>query len=378
MEGKHTESNEKPVRKPRATSTSQNNTESTVKPRATRTAQSKTTTATNNTYKPQKPKKKRKGLKIILIILLILILIIAGIIGGACIYVNDKLSKIQYENVTADDIEVNTGIEESLSKYRNIALLGVDSRSDSFTNTRSDCIMIVSINQETKDVKLLSVYRDTYLKLTGRSLDKVTHAYAYGGPQLALSTLNTNLDLNITEYVTVNFETVKTVVDAVGGVNITVTNAEASQINGISSAGTYNLDGNQALSYARIRKIDTDYKRTERMRDVLTAVFEKVKRMNVGEINSLMDTVLPHVRTNIPSSDIVGLIPDAISYKIGESVGWPYNTRGITLAAWYGVPVTLENNVKQLHEDLFGEVDYEPSQTVKDISQSIINKTGYR
>ena len=388
MAGKHTESNEKPVRKPRATTgettskpktTAKATTSETVaKPRAPRTTKApETVIQTSTTYKPEKPKKKRKGLKVILIILLVLVLIAAGIITAGCIYVNDKLSKVQYENVTADDIEVNTGVDEKLSGYRNIALLGVDSRTDSFSNTRSDCIMIVSINEKTKNVKLLSVYRDTYLKLTGRSLDKVTHAYAYGGPQLTLSTLNTNLDLNITEYVTVNFETVKTVVDAIGGVNITVTTAEAGQI-GLSSAGTYNLDGDKALAYSRIRKIDTDYKRTERMRDVLTAVFDKVKKMNIGEINNLMDTVLPHVRTNIPSSDIVALIPDAISYKIGESVGWPYNIRGITLAAWYGVPVTLENNVKQLHQDLFDETDYEPSQTVKEISQSIINKTGYR
>lgn len=327
----------------------------------------------------KKNKKSRKGLKIFGIILLIIILIIAGVIAGGAWYVGDKLGKIDYDNeLKADDIEVNSGIEEKLSKYRNIALFGLDSRTNSLDDSRSDCIMIVSINQETKEVKLISVYRDTYLQLTNRSLDKITHAYAYGGAKLALSTLNTNLDLNITEYVTVNFETVKTVVDAVGGIKMTVTSAEANSIPNISSAGTYNLNGEQALAYARIRKIDTDYKRTERMRDVLTAVFNKVKKMDVGTINSLMDIVLPHVRTNISSGEILSLIPDAVSYSIGESIGWPYVVKAYTTPTWYGAPVTLESNVKQLHKDIFNDENYEPSEKVKEISNSIIKKTGYQ
>lgn len=327
----------------------------------------------------KKNKKSRKGLKIFGIILLIIILIIAGVIAGGAWYVGDKLGKIDYDSeLKADDIEVNTGVEEKLSKYRNIALFGLDSRTNSLDDSRSDCIMIISINEETKEVKLLSVYRDTYLQLTNRSLDKITHAYAYGGAKLALSTLNTNLDLDIKEYVTVNFETVKTVVDAVGGIQMTVTSAEANSIPNISSAGTYNLNGEQALAYARIRKIDSDYKRTERMRDVLTAVFNKVKKMDIGTINSLMDIVLPHVRTNISSGEILSLIPDAVSYNIGESIGWPYVVKAYTTPTWYGAPVTLESNVKQLHKDLFNDENYEPSEKVKEISNSIIKKTGYQ
>ncbi len=236
-----------------------------------------------NNYEKKQVKKKRTGLKIFGIIILILIIIIAGIAVGGFSYINDKLGKIDYDDLSANEIEVNAGVEESLSKYRNIALLGLDARTDTFDGTRSDCIIIASINQETKEIKLLSVYRDTYLELTDRNLDKITHAYAYGGAKLTLSTLNTNLDLNITEYVTVNFDTVRTVVNAVGGVKMTVTDAEAKSIPNITSAGTYNLNGEQALAYARIRKIDTDYKRTERMRDVLTAVFNKVKKLSIVE-----------------------------------------------------------------------------------------------
>lgn len=328
-------------------------------------------------HQQKETKKKGKALKIIAIIFLIIILIIAGIGIAGMQYINSKLNKIDYDNLMPDEIEVNAGVEEKLDTYRNIALLGLDARTDTFEGTRSDCIIIVSINEKTKDVKLCSVYRDTYLELTNRNLDKITHAYYYGGAKLTLSTLNTNLDLNITEYVTVNFDTVKTVVNALGGVRITVTDAEAGSIAGITSAGTYNLNGEQALSYARIRKIDTDYKRTERMRTVLTAVFEKVKTLSIVELNNLVDTILPHIRTNIQSSEILALLPQVATYKIGESIGWPYEVRGYTTPTWYGVPVTLEENVIRMHKELFNEEDYEPSAKVKEISNKIVKRTGY-
>lgn len=333
-----------------------------------------------NTYSNNKNQvnKKRKVLKIFGIIVLIIVIILAGVAVGGFSYINDKLGKIQHEDLTPDEIEVNAGVSEKLSKYRNIAILGLDARSDTFTGSRSDCIMIASINQETKEVKLVSVYRDTYLELTDKDLDKITHAYAYGGAKLALSSLNTNLDLNITEYVTINFDTVKTIVDAIGGVRITVTSAEANSIPNISSAGTYNLNGEQALAYGRIRKIDTDYKRTERMRDVLMAVFNKVKTLSIGELNNLLDTMLPHVRTNINSSEILSLLPQIATYKFGENTGWPYEVKAYTTPTWYGAPVTLESNVIKLHKELFGEEDYEPSETVKRISNKIIKKTGYQ
>ena len=187
-----------------------------------------------------------------------------------------------------------------------------------------------------------------------------------------------NLDLNISEYVTVNFETVRTIVDQIGGVEMNITSAEAKSIPGITTAGKYNLNGEQALAYARIRKIDTDYKRTERMRNVLSGVFYKAQKMNVSELNSLLDTMLPHISTNISPSEILSLIPNVLSYNITESEGWPYNTRGWEVGRWYGIPVTLEKNVIDLHKNLFGEEDYEPTQTVKDISNRIIEKTGFK
>ena len=326
----------------------------------------------------EKPKKKHIFLRILVILLIILLILVIGIFATGSWYLNDKLDKINYvENVTRNEITIDEQVEENLSGYRNIALFGLDTREDSFSNSRSDCIIIVSINNSTKDVKLLSVYRDTYVDVDGYGLTKITHAYAYGGPSLALSTLNKNLDLDITEFVTVNFETVRTIVDEIGGVQITVTDAEASKVPGLSSAGTYNLNGDQALAYSRIRKIDTDYQRTERMRTVLGAIFTKVKGLSASSINSLLDTMLPHVSTNIAKDEITKLIPDVLSYNITYSEGWPYETKGWTSDLWYGIPITLESNVKALHETLFDETDYVPTETVKNISKKIINKTGY-
>ena len=141
---------------------------------------------------------------------MIIILILLGLtLGIGYAFISDKLSNVNFVDIDEANIELNSGVEQELKDYRNIAIFGLDSRDDSFSNSRSDCIIIVSINKKTNDVKLTSVYRDTYVDIEGHGLDKITHAYAYGGPELAINTLNKNLDLNITEFVTVNFDTVE-------------------------------------------------------------------------------------------------------------------------------------------------------------------------
>lgn len=321
--------------------------------------------------------KKQIGLfgKIIITLLIILAIIIGSVYG----FIISKLNKIQQVDINEEEIGVSTQAEEQLAEYRNIAIFGIDSREDTYSKgNRSDCIIIASINNKTKEVKLVSVYRDTYVDIEGYGLDKITHAYSYGEAPLALKTLNTNLDLNIKEFVTVNFDTVKLIVDQVGGIQMPITSEEVSHISGISSAGTYNLTGEQALAYARIRyATGGDYKRTERMRDVLTAVANKVKTMNVSQLNKFVDTVLPKVYTNVSANEIFSLMPNAASYKITESIGWPYETKGITLDRWYGIPITLESNVIELHQKVFGQTDYVLPDTIKATSDKIVQKTGY-
>lgn len=322
-------------------------------------------------------KSEKGGILKVLGVLLIIILILLGLaLGIGYAFISDKLSNVNYVDIDEANIELNSGVEQELKDYRNIAIFGLDSRDNSFSNSRSDCIIIVSINKKTNDVKLTSVYRDTYVDIEGHGLDKITHAYAYGGPELAINTLNKNLDLNITEFVTVNFDTVETIVDSIGGITLTITDSEASQI-GFSSGGTYTLDGKEALAYSRIRKIDSDYQRTERMRTVLEAVFNKVKNQELSEISNFVDIVLPHISTNMSTNSIISLVPSAVFYKITDSTGWPYDVSGYSSDAWYGVPVTLESNVKEFHQNIFGISDYTPSETVEEISDSIIAETGY-
>lgn len=323
--------------------------------------------------------KNKKGLKTFGIIVLVLLIILAIIVGGTFAFVHSKLSKMQQVDLNEDDLNVSAQAEQQLAEYRNIAIFGVDSRDDSYDKgNRSDCIIIASINNKTKEVKLISVYRDTYVQIEGHGLDKITHAYSYGEAPLSIKTLNTNLDLNIKEFATVNFDVVKETVDYIGGISMPITSEEVGHISGITKPGTYTLTGEQALAYSRIRYASGgDYKRTERMRDVLTAVANKVKTLNISQLNGFVDTILPKVYTNITSADIFSMMPSIASYKITDSIGWPYETKGITLDRWYGIPITLENNVKKLHQEAFNEQDYVPSDTVKDISNQIIEKTGY-
>ena len=341
--------------------------------------------------------KEKKGKKVFLRILVVFLMILAILAGIATYFIGDKLGKINTETIDETAIGLTEETNKALSGYRNIALLGIDSREDDYgLGNRSDCMIIASINQKTKDVKLISVYRDTYMQIeeNGKSrLDKVTHAYSYGGAQNALKALNTNLDLNITEYVTVNFDAVIVAVNALGGVQINIDSEELKYINtyidatskssGVSSTqitktGTQTLDGVQAVAYSRIRyTAGGDYKRTERMRTVIEAMMKKAKTLSISKLNNFADTILPRISTNISAGEILALIPSIASFDIKESLGWPYETKGITLDRWYGVPVTLESNVKKLHQEAFEQEDYEVSETVKNISDQIINKTGY-
>lgn len=336
----------------------------------------------------------KKFLKIFGIILLAIVIVIVTAILSGYFYLNNKLSKMQQVDIDENNLSVSTEVEENLTGYRNIALFGVDSRdSDLGEGNRSDCIIIASINNDTKEINLISVYRDTYVDIEGYGLDKITHAYSYGGPELALKTLNKNLDLNIKEFVTVNFDAVADAVDALGGVEIRIEEDEVYYVNSairdtaihtgleadyIESAGLQNLNGVQAVGYSRVRYTEGgDYRRTERMRTVIEAMFKKLTTKSVGEINNFADKILPEVYTNIEPNEVISLAPTLLTYKMSESIGWPYKVKGYTSDRWYGVPVTLEENVKQLHEEMFGEEGYTPSETVQETSNSIIRKTGY-
>lgn len=336
----------------------------------------------------------KKFFKVLGIIVLILIILAIIAVASGYFFIRGKLGQMQQVDIDENNLNVSATVAENLSGYRNIAIYGVDSRdSELGEGNRSDCIIIASINNDTKEIKLISVYRDTYVDIDGYGLDKITHAYSYGGPELALKTLNENLDLNVTEFVTVNFDAVADAVNALGGVEINIQAdeidylnsylAETSRVTGleteeITETGLQTLDGVQAVAYSRIRYTEGgDYRRTERMRTVIEAMFEKLQTKSLGEINDLADQILPEVYTNIEPNEIISLAPTIIQYEISDSIGWPYDVRGITTDRWYSVPVTLESNVQQLHEEAFGEENYTPSEAVQEISDRIESETGY-
>lgn len=314
-----------------------------------------------------------------------------------CFLVNKFLGGVNIENKNIDDDDIGVFENDNLKNYTNIALLGIDSRKDDYgVGNRSDTIMIMSINNKTQAIKIFSVYRDTYLQVeenNQKKLDKVTHAYAYGGAKNTLLALNTNLDLNIKKYVTINFDSLIYAVDALGGITIDVQKDEVNNLNEfidntiretgnksthVKGAGKQTLDGVQALAYARIRYTSGgDYRRAERQRLVVQAMVTKAKTLSPGELINVAETVIPKLSTNYSKTDLALLAPKLAKADFSQNIGWPYYTKGITLDRWYGIPTTLELNVKKLHQDVFGDTDYEPSNTVQQISKQIEQKTGY-
>ena len=329
--------------------------------------------------------KWKKGLMIAgaTIVTLLLILVIV-----AYSLFNSLLGDIFTESPEDYDLSL-----KAVDGYYNILLLGVDSRDmDNLEGTRSDAIMVVSINEETNDVKILSVYRDTYLKIGDTSTyDKVTHACMYGGPEMTMKTLNQSLDLNISNYVVVNFKAVADLVDALGGIEVDVQDYEISELNKytqytannigrdeyqlVESAGLQTLDGCQAVSYSRIRKgVGDDFQRTERMRTVVSAAMDKMKGMSFGELKKLVKVVTPQVQTNLSRGNVLGLGIRLPQYNINGTEGWPHNvTTGLLHGVSYVFPADLYDNVVMLHQDFFGQTDYVPSDEVLTMSNTIIS-----
>ncbi len=353
----------------------------------------------NNGYpggsKMQK-KNKRGKRKVILFIIEVLVLLVLAV----GLFVLSKVQRLNSDPIEEGNIIINNNISsvesEVLTGYTNIALFGVDARDGILkAGAHSDVIMIASINNATKDVKLVSVYRDTYLDNTNEEYRKATECYFYGGPERAINMLNKNLDLNIEDYVTVDFNAIATTVDALGGVDIDIQEDEVEHLNNylvetsqvlgidsyenISGPGMQHLDGLHALSYCRIRyTTGDDFKRTERQRAVLQQLFEKAKTMDILTLNNLADELLDMCVTSMTLNEILALIQDIASYNIVNTTGFPFNSQGQTLpdAGDCVVPKTLSENVLQLHRYLFGTDGYEPSPTVESISDEIIYRTG--
>lgn len=329
-------------------------------------------------------KSKKKQSKLIAILLVEVVVIILLFVGFK---IYSTMNKLQYDNSQDANIQQNKDVE--ISGYRNIALFGVDSRENALEkSTHSDTIVIASINNKTKDVKLASVYRDTYVNIPGEGYNKINAAYFKGGYSLALSTINTNFDLDVREYVTVNFQAVVNAIDMLGGITLDIKENELKYLNGyvrslnkingtnvpgLKSAGKQTVNGTQATAYARIRYTKGgDFKRAERQRTVIMQMFEKAKSSDLATINAIIDEIFPQIYTNLSSGEILGLAKDLFSYNIVDQTGFPFEKDAHTYKkVSYVFPINLRDNVTKLHEFLFDETGYVPSSTVQEFSSYV-------
>lgn len=346
-----------------------------------------------------KKNSKKKRTKILLFIVEIFVLLLMVVV----LYGVLKTEKVGKVEIPEEDIVINPIVEQkeetTMKGYRNIALFGVDSTTGALDkNTRSDSIMIASINLDTGECKLVSVYRDTYLNLSNDSYNKCNAAYAKGGPKQAINMLNMNLDMNITDFVTVGFAGLTDTIDALGGIMIDVDSEELKHINSyqicmaedlkrsytpVTDTGYQLLDGLQATAYCRIRyTAGDDFKRAERQREVLMAIADKAKSASPATLNTIANDVFKEVYTSLDISEIVELLGDIGKYEIVDQGGFPEEsmraTGTIGSKGSCVVPVNLEQNVAWLHGFLFKDENYTPSDQVKEYSEKIkADTSGY-
>lgn len=304
-------------------------------------------------------KKKKSKMSTPVRVVLILLLVVVLLVGAALVYANHMLGKINRDTFTGDQSlniadllkgeevtdqadstdEINSiwkkyeqvkdqPLLESGEHIVNYLLIGSD-RRDKSSYGNSDSMIIVTLNKETKKIHLTSLMRAIYVIMpegSGHSDGMLNWAYAWGGPELLMETIENNFKIHIDHYVTVDFSSFEQVVDAVGGVPITLTSAEANYVNhdvGYDGAyaGTVYLNGKQALSYARCRKLDNDFKRTHRQRDVIEALIHSVGALSVTQLNDLANALLPALTTDMTNTEILGElvnVPEYASYPVDQ------------------------------------------------------------
>ena len=361
-----------------------------------------------------RPKKRSKTKKILFAVEIIVLLVF---IGGLYVYgqLMSRMDKTNTQKLDTEKIQVNEEVQDAINSedshltgYTTYALFGIDSRSANMKfsgNQNSDTMIIASVNNDTKEVRLVSIYRDTLLNLGDDTYSKANAAYAYGGPEQAITMLNTNLDLNITDYATVKFDALATIIDDLGGLDMDMSYAEIVHMNnycvetaedtGLSYTPielpekpedqekvqySYHLNGVQATSYCRIRyTASLDMGRTERQRKVIQMIVYKAKHAGLSKIFNIMDDVFPMVTTSLGKEDILQLLPTLIGYSIDETAGFPSSYKFSNVKGSIIVPTDLVSNVQELHKFLYGDANYTPSATVtagvKLFTQCILHKS---
>ena len=326
--------------------------------------------------------KKKK----LIILLSIIILLIVSIFIGLNIYVDSIISRVEEgETIHTEDAEIAQEVleREEVKDIENIALFGVDNSGAKYNEERSDAMKIISLNKTDKTIAITSVERDVVVYIPG-DYQKYGHfnwAYWFGGPKLAVQTLNYNLDLDITKYATFTFGAVEDLVDLLGGIDVELTGNEAATVGIGSYAGTYTLNGKQALSYSRIRKLDSDFTRMERQNYVIQAVMNKLKNQDILTIMNIVNEMLPSINTNLTVNEIKDYITSLLSYDLGnieqyKEPSGEYNDIQTCPGLGGYIVRSYSGMVENLHKNIYKVDSYEVSQRVKDNEERIYSTYG--
>ncbi len=340
---------------------------------------------------------------LILIMLAVLFLVMTKTGEGPKVVELDKdnlgINEAAQDNNQSGDGTAVTGTQIVDTGYTNIALFGVDATTPSglYKGSRSDCIMIASINMDTGDIKLVSVYRDTYLNLGTDTYNKCNHAYSGGGAEQAIKMLNMNLDLDITNFIAVNYQSLIDLIDGLGGIYIDVDKNELKHINNyqitinkdlnlggytpVTETGYQKLNGLQATAYCRIRYDISggDFGRASNQREVIKAIEEQAKKTDAATLTKVFTQVVDEIYTSIDSKDLLELVSNINNYRIVDEGGFPEEsmrtTGNIGAKGSCVIPLDLESNVVWLHQFLFEDADYTVSSTVKECSDKVKEDT---
>lgn len=364
----------------------------------------------------QKSKKKSSTRKKVLIGLLVFLMVLLAVLGGAFIYLSSKLDKINmvdrdYDNSVYDSIEelppevenpnsepdtpdseikdlesqidANVGDDsqsddskpkdepiklKSSDDVLNVLLIGTDARTSDYRG-RSDSMILVSINKETEEIVMTSIMRDVYLKIPGKGYNRINASYAYGGADLLIQTIEQNFKIRIDKFVQVDFQSFEKVVEAVGGVSIPINSSEitvmkqfGSDMNGkpFSGAGTYKLNGKQALTYARIRKIGhADFERTQRQRRVLDEIIKSAKKLSIGELSDSLDVILPLVTTDFKKGELIDLILGSVSYlsydRVQLRIPADHTYSNMRIRGMAVLGIDFDENRRLMYETIYGD-----------------------
>ncbi|NLC51455.1 MAG: hypothetical protein GX764_04010, partial [Firmicutes bacterium] len=301
--------------------------------------------------KPQAAKKREKSTPLIIIAVFVAIGLFAY--GGA-VYL---LAQMEREEIAQDDESL--GIEEGSGKpgITNIAIFGVDAK-DGMTG-RSDAIMVLTLDEKNDKIKITSLLRDSYVNIPGRGMDKINHAYAFGGPELAIRTINENFQLDIRYFVSVDFTSMPAIIDAVGGLEIELTDREAREIPGINSGGIHLLNGEQALRFSRLRKLDSDFERTRRQRDIMEATIESALKTPVTAYPGMLNKVFPHLTTNLTPNQILSIGGRTVLDNIDtiEKTQFPPSSlgKGQMINGVYYYVFDLEEGARRLNQYIYDD-----------------------